>query len=36
MYKKIQKFIKLFAQGMIYGANINAQGGDVYITGALN
>ena len=35
MYEKIQKFIKLFAQGMIYGARINAQGGGVYDGGAL-
>lgn len=35
MYSKIQKFIQLFAQGMIYGAKVNAQGGGVYVTGTL-
>lgn len=35
MFYKIRKFVRLFAQGMIYGASVNAQGGGVYITGAL-
>ena len=35
MYSKIQKFIKLFAQGMIYGAKIDAQGGGVYVGGTV-
>lgn len=35
MIHKIQKFISLFAHGVIYGAAMNATGGDVYLGGAL-
>ena len=36
MYAKIQKFIRLFAKGMIYGAAVNAQGGGIYVQGTLS
>lgn len=35
MFDKIQRFIKLFAQGMIYGAKVNAVGGGEYVGEAL-
>lgn len=36
MYAKFQRFISLFAHGMIYGAKVNAEGGGVYVRRALN
>ena len=35
MYYKLQRFISLFAHGVIQGAKMNAVGGGVYIEGVL-
>lgn len=35
MVQKLRRFVQLFAHGMIYGANVNAVGGGVYVGKAL-
>ena len=35
MLERIKQFISLFAQGMIHGEMMNAQGGGIYINGLL-
>lgn len=35
MYKRFQRFVKLFAHGVIYGALVDMNGGGVYIGEAL-